>query len=489
MEANQKYTMEPLSAFSDIEIAISYHISELEQKFDSSDLLHPGQSLDWMKILQRTLRLWKPKYMSNSLEPMPRTVVFLHLGIHIDEYGWKGTAKNELKQTVMNLVSLETARGLRASPKSLAVLPILLTPSAAIKQNSLDKFLQLYSHELEQFSKGITMTIAGTDYLVFAFIWTCIGDLPARKEMVGLSKSVVVSSPCPSCTTKLKDFALCAGCPENLAAFRTRKELEDVLRGNKGKVGTLDPTVRAVAAHIGIDRASETLKWPGSAIPFCAVPDLMHQEYLGAAMAQFQKMCVQFPAQKHFWVELSRIFHAYTLRNRLHVFTKFDNMQRFKGIKSYGMRIFTQASPYILDMVKSVNITDRFNDEYHFWCVRVRITSILTSHRILASEIKEVMSLISEILSWYARAHPEMVTLNVHLVHHMITYLQEFGPLRDHWCFVFEAGIGVLKTLYNNTNNTKVSWSVYRRALLIIGMELISQITGSHNQAPKRYSR
>ncbi|KAJ3074989.1 hypothetical protein HDU98_009550 [Podochytrium sp. JEL0797] len=61
---------------------------------------------------------------------------------------------------------------------------------------------------------------------------------------------------------------------------------------------------------------------------------------------------------------------------------------------------------------------------------------------------------LTEFLRFYGSAHPKDFKFNNHLFQHVPKNLARYGPARDHWCFVNEHLIKVLKSYYGNTNET-----------------------------------
>ncbi|KAJ3081437.1 hypothetical protein HDU99_005689, partial [Rhizoclosmatium hyalinum] len=83
------------------------------------------------------------------------------------------------------------------------------------------------------------------------------------------------------------------------------------------------------------------------------------------------------------------------------------------------------------------------------------------------------------------RDNPKCVTFNVHMLHHIESAIIRYGPLRDHWCFVDEHIIKILKSYYSNTNNQKASMAVMRRHVAVMFIELMKQVLGEPNSCPR----
>ncbi|KAJ3229007.1 hypothetical protein HDU77_001711 [Chytriomyces hyalinus] len=100
-------------------------------------------------------------------------------------------------------------------------------------------------------------------------------------------------------------------------------------------------------------------------------------------------------------------------------------------------------------------------------------------HTIPVNVYQELKLRIQLLLAYFGTIHPEEITFNVHLYHHVEENIIQYGPVRQYWCFVYEHMIKQFKGCYPNTNNRKVSFGVFRRVVAMIMIELMNQINGS----------
>ncbi|KAI9341470.1 hypothetical protein BDR26DRAFT_860479 [Obelidium mucronatum] len=238
---------------------------------------------------------------------------------------------------------------------------------------------------------------------------------------------------------------------------------------------------------MGIEEISVVATWPGANVPHGCVIDLMHLDPLGSLNHHFAILAVLFKP-KHFMRKLSKLFGQYGKRNYLSARYDFDSLNSLKGLKGNGLKEFYLVSPYLIVLGGFMEQADPvLAREFTMYCVCIRIFRILCAHSISVALVKELKSRINNILPYYGQYHPQLVTSNVHFLHHILDYMEQFGLLRYHWCFVFEHIIGVFKAFYLNTNNINVSFGVYRRDLTVMFIELLAQIAGRVNSCPKKF--
>ncbi|KAJ3308827.1 hypothetical protein HDU76_003802, partial [Blyttiomyces sp. JEL0837] len=473
---NAKYSLPYVTATNPRQ-ALRERVQECQQKFDEIGIEDPGDGSEWPSILLNTMDFWSPA-LTTKPDAIP---IFLHLGLYNDEFGWKGTAKKDKKQTNLAMSAYEISRGIRANPNGGAIIPILLTDSNAIKDHGVDFILDPFTSELEKLAKGVDFVIEGARYRIFAFVWTFVGDIPARKSIVGLNPSVNIAASCHVCSTRQGDFIRDAKEDRWEVNLRRKDFFDDLLLENGGTYGDfLHSYTQRIPREEGIDRLSTGLKWPGCNIPFSAITDLMHSSYLGDLMHDFENISkVLGRRQKSFWQDLSAEFRQYSQLNRFHSFYKFDSFSTWKGLKAHGIRRFMAVAPYLFFKLSYVADRPHSNrerdDAVQFFLVHLRIVAILTQHKITATQISEASDWIKIFLRDVAKNRPEVMRLNTHLLTHCISTMKTHGPLRDHWAFVYESLNGFLKGFYHNTNNHHVSVSVFRRVTTTLLMGLYEE--------------
>jgi hypothetical protein len=145
-------------------------------------------------------------------------------------------------------------------------------------------------------------------------------------------------------------------------------------------------------------------------------------------------------------------------------------------LKGYGIKKFVAASPFIILSMDLLDTPEKVA-AFELWCLNVRISSILSCHRVTPSRLIELKRLIPKILKLYA-ARDMSVSANLHGYSHWIESLSDNGVPREYWCAVFETINGQLKHLFGNTNNKNSSLSVFERYMQLEFVELKLHVEG-----------
>ncbi|KAJ3061272.1 hypothetical protein HDU98_002819 [Podochytrium sp. JEL0797] len=185
---------------------------------------------------------------------------------------------------------------------------------------------------------------------------------------------------------------------------------------------------------------------------------------------------------------MNRLFEEYCKLSRIPAEYEFKDPNTLKGLKAFGLKEFFLASPWILMRLGVFEkATADQQREFRYWCFRIRVVGILCLHNISARQFKEMDGFLTEFLCFYGSAHANDFKFNNHLFQHVPKNLARYGPTRDHWCFVNEHLIKVLKSYYGNTNNRNVSVGVFRRHVAVMFLELLNQAKGSDHSCPKQF--
>ncbi|TPX48572.1 hypothetical protein CcCBS67573_g10197 [Chytriomyces confervae] len=490
-QSNQSFTL-PHISITDTEAVLLARIKECETLAGNVGIERAEECTEYYDILLRTISLWLPKYKKNASADIStrRTPIFLRKIIYNDGFGWMGRVKDTQGQWIFAITAADISRGIRSSPTSNGVLPLMLTASLATKTaGGFDMHLSRFSEELESFSKGVEMSFGNESFLVFGFVYAFVGDTPARKTILGLYSSVSQRTPCPVCETPHSDFVASAKNPVRLGNYRNPAFTMQLLRDNAGKCGKIMGANGIAATALGVETVPIAATWPGSIIPLSSPFDIMHESPLGALQKHFNRVVHLVPKNqvKKLYLDLSKLFSDFCKQSRIPAEYSFKDANSMKGLKGYGLKEFFLVSPWLLLQLKVINPDDAtLALEFRVWCKRVRIFSILCAHKISPLMFHELKAYIADVLHHYGNNDPEVISLNVHYLHHVENMLMRFGPLRDHWCFVYEHLIGIFKSYYRNTNNIKVSLGVFRRHLVIIYMKLMAQRNGEEASCPQQ---
>ncbi|KAJ3067628.1 hypothetical protein HDU98_009157 [Podochytrium sp. JEL0797] len=478
----------PFLSVDNTESVLDARIKTLETYPETYGVDRVEHGAEFLSILRRTIHLWKPAFKRNEGLPLElrREVIVLHLGAYSDDFSWMDKVKASKGQTLFCMAPAQASRAIRGSTKGLGVLPMMLASALGVKQNGMGPLLECYTPELEEFARGVEMTIEGIRFLVFAFVWAYTGDTPARKRILGLNVSVTHTFACGGCMTEYRDFPLAAQDPSKLQPARQASYHQQLLEANGGP-GKLSGVSATVAKAQGIEEIPVTCTWPGQNVPESEVPDIMHQEFLGALQTHFLILIkgVQFD---NLFPRMNRLFEEYCKLSRIPAEYEFKDPNTLKGLKAFGLKEFFLASPWILMRLGVFEkATADQRREFRYWCFRIRVVGILCLHDISARQFKDMDGFLAEFLRFYGSAHPKDFKFNNHLFQHVPKNLARYGPARDHWCFVNEHLIKVLKSYYGNTNNRNVSVGVFRRHVAVMFLELLNQAKGSGYSCPKKF--
>lgn len=441
----------------------------------------------WLQILADTFTLWNPRM---SIYKNSSEVVFLHLLHHNDEYGWKGTAKNDRKSTVWLVSCGEIERILRNDLSTHATLPLLLTSSNEYKDVGVSGLWEIYKAESQELSKGKVFLINGIQYFVVALMSNLLGDIPARKEIFGLSSSANLQMPCHSCTIKLSDM-------KNTIITNTRsRDNEELIRfiANSSKEPGKDASSITTSMNTtGFNFYSLIWTFPGQPKFNSIMIDIMHMYYLGIlrdAFEQLSKMVLSSRIEGKGWPALSNLYKGYCKVNNIQTYYNFTNFNTWKGLKAYGIKKFCAVSPFLLIQMKvvapkTVNESDaayRKRQEFKLWNCLCTTASILAQHTIDRSDLASLDSLVNYSIQHLLEKAGRHLTLNFHLQIHLIKHIIEHGVPREYWCFPHETMIGKIKGMYRHTNNKNTHTSLLKRYITNVNLHSISSLMSKNTE-------
>lgn len=441
----------------------------------------------WLKLLLDTFILWSSRV--NEYKDTTQ-VIFLHLLHHNDEYGWKGTAKNDRKSTVWLISCGEIERSLRNDLSTYATLPLLLCSSKEYKSVGVSRLLSIFDDELQELSKGKLFIINEKQFLVVAFLSNILGDIPARKEIFGLSSSANLQMPCHVCTIKLPEM-------RNQAILTSRGRDDGALNRfianptySPGKdQSSITPSMNTT----GFNFYSHIWKFPGQPRFTSIMIDIMHMYYLGILRDAFEvlsKLLLSNRSEDRSWQRLSKLYLGYCKLNNIQSYYNFTNFNTWKGLKAYGIKKFCAVSPFLLlqmDLVskKTNNESDpayKKRQEFKLWNSLCLTASILAQHTISRSDLETVKALIEYSLHHLKEKSERQFTLNFHLQIHMFQHIIEHGVPREYWCFPHETMIGKIKGMYRHTNNKSTHTSLLKRYMGNINISSITAMMASERE-------
>jgi hypothetical protein len=452
----QKYTTPFLSSLSILE-------SKCNDSRNSNSYSEFWTGSEWYNILLKSFNLWHSNYVQACNENIQ--VIFLHLIFYNDEFGWMGTGKSELKQIMYALTAGEFNHGQRKS-KSIVNLPILLS-KAKYNRESPQILLGIFTDELKELSIGKKFSILQDDFFVIALVHAIVGDIPARKSLVGMKESVSSTLPCHFCKvssvdmTKIITHSECCLYKRRMHEFSSLKKLDS---------GTAAPELMNICYNVV--KVSELNQWPVQINPECILNDLMHQKYLGDYAQHFLEFIkevsrVNNTSGSNLWPVIQSHYSSYCKLNKIHSYTKIKNPQSWKGLKAYGIRRFSEFAPYLflkMGWITNSHLRELFN----IFCAHTQIILGLSQHSLSANQLSKIELLIEKQLHFFSLEENYtnsrcFITLNTHLDLHWIEMIKSYGVPRSYWCFVFEGMIKDLKRYFRNVNNKQVSWSVFNR--------------------------
>jgi hypothetical protein len=442
----------------------------------------------WYDILIDSYHNWYENYSKVKSKPNV-TSLFIHVVLFNDEFGWMGVGKGELKQIVYIVTAGEFNHGQRKS-KNIINIPILLAKAKHDRENS-HLLQQLFTEDINNLSRGEMFNILGEQYFVVALIHAIVGDLPARKSIVGMTSSVTSTLPCHFCKVFAKDFKKKRTSEQCSIHKRSKNEFISLKEKTSG-----DSTSEYMNVAYNIVRVSELNKWAAQINPSTVLTDLMHQKYLGDYAEHFS-IIVQDIAKANkltgssLWKDIQLQYSSYCKLNGIHSFSRITNSKTWKGLKAYGIRRFSEFAPFLFIKMNWIS-NEKTLEKYHAFCRHTQIIIGLSQHSISKNELNKISKLIEEHLNFLENQDDTetslSISLNTHLDLHWQDMIQDFGIPRGFWCFVFEGMIRDLKKYFKNTNNKQVSWSVFNRyltdAMLLVIDEITSNIPLAHPDEP-----
>ena len=103
-------------------------------------------------------------------------------------------------------VKLRTISWFKSRINSVANIPCILYPTHIKNEYPMSQILDLLSHDLDILSKGIEIIIVDNVFLVFAYVWTLLGDYPFRREIAGFKVSPTSRKPCTVCQVAYNQY-------------------------------------------------------------------------------------------------------------------------------------------------------------------------------------------------------------------------------------------------------------------------------------------
>jgi hypothetical protein len=335
---------------------------------------------------------------------------------------------------------------------------------------------------LKELATGKIFRILNENFLVVALIHAIIGDIPARKSLVGMKESVSCTYPCHFCKVPSLDLSRIITHNECSLYSRRMQDLSSLKRLQPGS-----PAPEVMNISYNIVRVSELNQWPVQINPQCILNDLMHQKYLGDYAQHFLEFVKEVGRENDMtgsalWSTIQSHYSSYCTLNKIHSYTKIKNAQSWKGLKAYGIRRFSEFAPYLfikLGWINTPNLTILFNA----FCIQSQIILGLSQHSISLHQLDKLQSLIEKQLNFFSEEENfvdsrSFITLNTHLDLHWIPMIKGFGVPRSYWCFVFEGMIKDLKRYFKNVNNKQVSWSVFNRHMTKGVLKLLGEKIG-----------
>ncbi len=145
---------------------ISRRDSKIELGEDINCSMSASEVLD---ILNRTWDDWNPKYY-NYKNDIDIEIVFIHLMLYNDDFGWLGNGKAQRKQTNVLLTPIQLVAKARQNEKDIGSIVLMLAPTNALNHFGFDVLLKLHTMDIRNLAFGEFFEISGKRYLVFAFV-------------------------------------------------------------------------------------------------------------------------------------------------------------------------------------------------------------------------------------------------------------------------------------------------------------------------------
>lgn len=345
------------------------------------------------------------------------------------------------------------------------------------------------------------MMIEGEECLIICLSTVLLGDIPALKDMTGLSTSVspacYVRMPCKSCEMVMEDIHRSIH-PSYNSITRDPALIRSIYEANCYTTGVPSVAwIRELLKQYGFVRVPEIIRLLGQPSSFNMGNDTMHAIFLGVLKTHFIFVILRLtqveyssnvPIPGNVWQLLSSELSKYFGHNKISSCWSFKSAKQFKTrVKAASMKEISQVSPYIFLKLGLINLDppNTLNPKiitqwrkhvrvFTYWHLHVRVVALIRKHALTVTDVSNLHDMIESLLNYFYEDLPvELITINVHSYIHFCDQIKWLGPMRLVANNCREHIVQMLKPMYKNTSRLHREVSVYQSYLDNIFFKII----------------
>jgi hypothetical protein len=337
-------------------------------------------------------------------------------------------------------------------------------------EGSLHVLLRDFLQSLHQLWQGVKFDIHGIDDVCYGMLVAVVADTPAANLLGGFKEGVAFAEkPCRACDVRRCSMSEIVTVSDGVL----RDEMEH--RDRVNQLSELSkPSYQYWSKEYGINRGSVLMEVPGFEITRCLLQDPMHVLLEGVLKYEFQCMLrVLVRKYKGLLAKLnSRLdnfeYTHHELADRPQVIdVKQLEVNATLAQTAAEMKTLVSILPFLLE-----NIVDEDNEYWLNYLRLIHITHLCLSPVVSSSTIVTLRHLIAVHNQTFVQLYPDdSYTPKMHFMLHFPRQMEDFGPLRAHWCMRFEAKNGFFKSKkWHNFKNICLSLSLFHQRWMCLQM-------------------
>lgn len=357
--------------------------------------------------------------------------------------------------------------------KLSAIQLLAMCKQQDLKKSSVDTLLHDFVTAMKNLWDGAVLNIPGMGTEKhFGMLAAVVADTPAAHLLGGFKEGVGgAEKPCRVCEIERN----CLAGVHLEDEMILRDELEH--RDRVSDLQTVSKkTFKYWSRKYGINGDSVLLKLPGFNITQCLLQDPMHLILEGSLKLELQCLLKKLTERDTSGTLLS------TLNNRIDKFEYScsegrDKPQRIdvKHIEKGALFAQTAGEMITLACVLPYMMEGLVDSDNAYWLNFIKllqITHLCLSPYANQSTVILLKALVASHNSSFVRLYPDQsLPPKMHYMVHLPRQIEEFGPLRAHWCMRFEAKNGFFKAKkWQNFKNVPLSLSLYHQRWMCLQM-------------------
>jgi hypothetical protein len=267
--------------------------------------------------------------------------------------------------------------------------------------------------------------------------------------------------------------------------IRTRAEMKQYYEDNERKTGIPEDVVlqKQMIDDHGMAGISEKLLWPNEGDMDCLVVDVMHALCIGLSPKFFLLVVdklVAAKSQDKFWHDLGILWKRHLTLNKLSLGSFYDRGTFNVYMTAASMKCFVPFSVHALLQMKLIpeslpsraGVAAKEDHQFkieciHYWILYSRMHELIFAHSCTNRDLDELDDLIVRVLLFWKKKFKELLTINAHVLEHVVMMKKRYGPIRLWSNFLREAILGSFKrSSARNTNYNKMEVTGIKRILV-----------------------